>query len=216
MIELFFIRHGKTYGNTLGRYIGTTDEELCEEGREALLETARYLACQGVSADAVYVSPLKRCVQTAEILFPGVQAVLVPELRECDFGEFENRNYKELSGNPEYQAWVDSGGTLSFPGGESREEFQARCLAGFLKVLEELQSREKAKEPAFRAAFVVHGGTIMSILGAFASPKEDFYRWQAKNGQGFRCFWDERAGLGREEITLYEISNIGADTGRPA
>ena len=36
MTELFFIRHGKTYGNTLGRYIGTTDESLCEEGRTAL------------------------------------------------------------------------------------------------------------------------------------------------------------------------------------
>ena len=30
------IRHGKTYGNTLGRYIGVTDEPLCEEGRELL------------------------------------------------------------------------------------------------------------------------------------------------------------------------------------
>ncbi len=39
VVELYLIRHGKTYGNTLGRYIGTTDEELCEEGREAL-ETA--------------------------------------------------------------------------------------------------------------------------------------------------------------------------------
>lgn len=36
MKELYLIRHGKTYGNTLGRYIGTTDEPLCEEGREAL------------------------------------------------------------------------------------------------------------------------------------------------------------------------------------
>ncbi|MEI3521253.1 MAG: histidine phosphatase family protein [Anaerosacchariphilus sp.] len=35
MKELYLIRHGKTYGNTLGRYIGTTDEPLCEEGREA-------------------------------------------------------------------------------------------------------------------------------------------------------------------------------------
>ncbi len=29
------IRHGKTYGNTLGRYIGVTDEPLCEEGKRA-------------------------------------------------------------------------------------------------------------------------------------------------------------------------------------
>ena len=37
MAELFLIRHGKTAGNLLGRYIGSrTDESLCEEGREGL------------------------------------------------------------------------------------------------------------------------------------------------------------------------------------
>ena len=29
MIKIAMIRHGKTYGNTLGRYIGVTDEPLC-------------------------------------------------------------------------------------------------------------------------------------------------------------------------------------------
>ena len=67
MAELYLIRHGKTYGNTLGRYIGTTDEELCEEGREALkrLKAGRDFAA--ARPDVVYASPLKRCVQTAEI-----------------------------------------------------------------------------------------------------------------------------------------------------
>ena len=31
MIKIAMIRHGKTYGNTLGRYIGVTDEPLCED-----------------------------------------------------------------------------------------------------------------------------------------------------------------------------------------
>ena len=72
MAELYLIRHGKTYGNTLGRYIGTTDEELCEEGREALkrLKAGRDFAA--VRPGVVYASPLKRCVQTAEILFPEI------------------------------------------------------------------------------------------------------------------------------------------------
>lgn len=34
MIKIAMIRHGKTYGNTLGRYIGVTDEPLCEEGKK--------------------------------------------------------------------------------------------------------------------------------------------------------------------------------------
>ena len=135
MAELYLIRHGKTYGNTLGRYIGTTDEELCEEGREALkrLKAGRDFAA--ARPDVVYASPLKRCVQTAEILFPEIPVKLVPDLRECDFGAFENKNYQELSGNAAYQAWIDSGGTLPFPGGESREAFQERCIQSGVKTV---------------------------------------------------------------------------------
>ena len=210
MAELFLIRHGKTYGNTLGRYIGTTDEDLCQEGREALFRLKAETDFQAVRPELVYASPLKRCVQTAEILFPEIPVKLVPDLRECDFGAFENKNYKELSGNDAYQAWIDSGGTLPFPGGESREAFQERCRKGFLEVREDIRLQMDV-----RAALVVHGGTIMSILSAFASPEEsgcgeNFYRWQVKNGEGFRALWEETDKGG---IRLYEISHIGADTG---
>ena len=59
----------------------------------------------------------------------------MPLLAECDFGEFENKNYKELSDNPHYQEWIDSNGTLPFPGGESKEECADRNLKGFDEVL---------------------------------------------------------------------------------
>ena len=207
MREIILIRHGKTYGNTLGRYIGTTDEELCPEGREelaALRESGQY---RSIRPDLVYVSPLRRCRQTAEILCPGVPQENCRNLRECDFGEFENKNYKELSGNPAYQAWVDSGGTLPFPGGESREAFQERCRAEFARVL-----RARRKQAGSNTVFVVHGGTIMSILSAYApqGAADPFYRWQVKNGEGWRALWDETDKGG---IWLYDISHIGPDSG---
>ena len=226
MREIILIRHGKTYGNTLGRYIGTTDEELCPEGREelaALRESGQY---RSIRPDLVYVSPLRRCRQTAELLFPGVPQEICRDFRECDFGEFENKNYKELSGNPAYQAWVDSGGTLPFPGGESREAFQERCRAEFARVL-----RARRKQAGSNAVFVVHGGTIMSILSATPRRKgscrdraarqassrqapqgaaDPFYRWQVKNGEGWRALWDETDKGG---IWLYDISHIGPGSG---
>lgn len=207
MREIILIRHGKTFGNTLGRYIGITDEELCPEGREelaALRERGQY---RSIRPDLVYVSPLRRCRQTAELLFPGVPQEICRDLRECDFGEFENKNYKELSGNPAYQAWVDSGGTLPFPGGESREAFQERCRVEFARVLKEL-----GRQAGSGAAFVVHGGTIMSILSAYASQgaADPFYRWQVKNGEGWRALWDETDKGG---IWLYDISHIGPGSG---
>ena len=210
MREIILIRHGKTFGNTLGRYIGTTDEELCPEGREeldALRESGQY---RSIRPDLVYVSPLRRCRQTAELLFPGVPQEICRDFRECDFGEFENKNYKELSGNPAYQAWVDSGGTLPFPGGESREAFQERCRVEFARVLRALK-----RQAGSNAVFVVHGGTIMSILSAYApqGAADPFYRWQVKNGEGWRALWDETDKGG---IWLYGISHIGPGSGASA
>ena len=174
MIKLWLIRHGKTEGNKLSRYIGTTDEPLCQEGTE-FLHKMDYPKVQ-----AVYVSPLKRCVQTAEILFPGAEQVVCDKMRECDFGLFEGKNYQELTGNPKYQSWIDSGGTKAFPGGEDPMEFRKRCVCGFEQMMEKMIKGKRKK-----IAFVVHGGTIMSVMEAFDPEKKEFYHWQVKNGKGF-------------------------------
>lgn len=172
---IYLLRHGKTKGNLLGRYIGTTDESLCEEFEKELQEkSGRY------TADLLFVSPMKRCVQTAQILFPEQKQHPVSDFRECDFGAFENKNYQDLSGEPRYQAWIDSNGTLPFPEGESREAFQQRCVRAFQKVLEEAK-----KQKAETIACVVHGGTIMSILAELAYPQKDYYSYQVKNGCGY-------------------------------
>lgn len=172
---IYLLRHGRTEGNLLGRYIGRTDEALCAEFTKELREkSGRY------TADLLFVSPMKRCVQTAQILFPGQKQYSVNDFRECDFGVFENKNYQELSDDPRYQAWIDSNGMLPFPEGESRESFQQRCVYAFQKVLEEAK-----KQKAETVACVVHGGTIMSILAELAYPKRDYYEYQVRNGGGY-------------------------------
>ena len=110
---MFLIRHGKTKGNLEHRYIGRTDESLCEKGKEELLRR------RAPEVQRVYASPMRRCIQTAEILYPAREFLKVEDFRECDFGRFEGKNYQELSKDPGYQAWIDSGGSLAFPGGES-------------------------------------------------------------------------------------------------
>ena len=189
MAELILIRHGKTAGNLLGRYIGSrTDEPLCDEGREELAGK------QLPEVERLYVSPMKRCVETAEILWPGFdrkKMQKVTDLRECDFGDFENKNYKELSGNRDYQAWIDSNGTLPFPNGESMDVFKSRCLEAFARIVEEVSGAEQewiasGKTGIFRAGIVVHGGTIMAILEQYGYPKAAYFDYQVKNGCGYR------------------------------
>jgi len=173
-MQVILIRHSKTAGNLLGRYIGTTDESLCPEGI-ALLSDKEY-----PSAEALYVSPMKRCIETGKLIYPNLFPFEETLLRECDFGEFENKNYRELDGNPRYQAWVDSGGTLPFPGGESREDFKKRCEEGFCNVIKDAFDKHLQT-----VAIIAHGGTLMSILEAYAFPERPFYDWQVKNGRGF-------------------------------
>ena len=189
MAELILIRHGKTAGNLLGRYIGSrTDEPLCDEGREGLAGK------QLPEVERLYVSPMKRCVETAEILWPGFdrkKMQKVTDLRECDFGDFENKNYKELSGNGDYQSWIDSNGTLPFPNGESMDAFKSRCLEAFARIVEEVSGAEQewiasGKTGIFRAGIVVHGGTIMAILEQYGYPKAAYFDYQVKNGCGYR------------------------------
>ena len=181
MIKIWLIRHGMTAGNLKGRYIGRTDEHLCQEGKKALSELSYPVP------DGLFVSPMIRCRETAEILFPGKDFRIRDQLSETDFGNFENKNYRELAGNPDYQAWIDSGGNLPFPGGESRENFRKRTLEGFQRVIA-ICSRENLQS----AALIVHGGTIMTLMEAWGRPERDFYSWHVKNGHCYVTETDEK------------------------
>ena len=101
-MRIYLIRHGKTPGNQLNRYIGITDEPVLEEDQEQL-KKQNY-----PKAERLFVSPLLRCRQTAACIYPGQEQQVIQNLRECDFGRFENKNWKEMTGDAEYQAWVDS------------------------------------------------------------------------------------------------------------
>ena len=169
-MKYILIRHGKTQGNLEQRYIGCrTDEELCADGI-AQLEARFY-----PDADMVFASPLKRCIRTAGIIYPGKPVHVVNELRECDFGDFEGCNYDELKENPAYQAWLDSLGELPFPGGESKKEFSDRCVRAFESSTSGLIEGDYA--------FIVHGGTIMAIMERFTGGS--YYDFQVQNGKGF-------------------------------
>ncbi len=169
-MRMDWIRHGETPGNRERRYVGTTDEDLTPEAARA----ARRL--HPVVPPVVFCSPRRRCRSTAALLYPARTPVIVEEFAECDFGRWEYRNAGELADDPDYRAWLASGGTAPFPGGESREEFEARCLRGFARAVEQM----RAQGWDF-AAFVVHGGTIMALLDALSEPHRDYFDWQCPN-----------------------------------
>lgn len=190
-VTLVLIRHGETKANKEGRYLGRTDESLSEDGIRALLSYKK----QNYYPEIRYLfsSPMKRCLETAGILYPELSPVLIPEWREMDFGRFEYKNYEELSGNAQYQAWIDSGGVLDFPEGESRKNFLERCEKGFRRVCGELDRiREQGTERSPRAGLVVHGGVIMALLSSHGD--KNYFDYQAANGRGYLCRMEVRHG----------------------
>ena len=183
MLKLIFIRHGATPGNLEKRYIGRTDEPLSEKGCASLNSRAY------PPVNRVYTSPMLRCRQTAELIYPGVERRVIYDFRECDFGDFEGKNYIELSGDARYQAWVDSGGTIPFPNGERQEDFKRRCCEAFERIVAE------EKPGGGTLAFVVHGGTIMSVFERHAEPQSSYYDWQIDNGCGYQTELDGQQRL---------------------
>lgn len=174
-MRIVMIRHLPTPGNEKHQYIGATDENLSEAAVRRFNAGDRYPAVQYVIA-----SPMKRCIQTAELIYPGQKIRTEPLLRECGFGRYERKTYEELKNEPEYIRWLESGGMTAFPEGEKQEDFRRRCRDGFRKWIG-LLIREQAES----AAFVVHGGTIMSVMDRFSWEPHEFYDWQTENGGGF-------------------------------
>ena len=187
-MKIYMIRHGATKGNIEHRYVGITDEPILPEVvREIYLDKLKYKELNKVKK--VYVSPMLRCRETARLIFPKASLIEVEDFRECDFGEFEYKNYEELNGDSRYQHFIDTEGREGFPGGEGRDEFIERCANAFRKLLEQ--------ESDTAVAMVVHGGTIMSILDKFSEPHKDYYLWQVKNLCGYVAdvIADDKTGI---------------------
>ena len=68
-MELIWIRHLQTPGNEKRQYIGSTDEPLSEKTVEGFLKNPAEYS----EVERVICSPMLRCIQTAELMFPGTE-----------------------------------------------------------------------------------------------------------------------------------------------
>ena len=193
-ITLIFIRHGETAANKEQRYLGRTEEALSIEGREKLLQA--YRQSHYPEVEMVFTSPMRRCKETAKLLYPVVPKKEIPEWVEMDFGDFEGKNYEDLKDDERYQEWIDSNGTLPFPNGESREAFMKRCMQGMDRMMQLLQEERTV-------AVIVHGGTIMALLSSLCGG--DYFDYQVRNGEGFVCSLNKNKDEEKWDITLQRL-----------
>lgn len=134
MRRLVLLRHGETEGQSSIRYYGSTDVALSHEGREQMRAARRLLPDEAF--DFAIASPLQRSWQATRIVWPRGRLVLIDELAEIDFGEWEGLTADEIASvnPPAYRHWQERSDDFAFPGGEHRRAFRARVAAGLRRV----------------------------------------------------------------------------------
>ena len=203
-MKLWLIRHGMTKGNQGHRYVGTTDEGLLPEEKERLEARA---ADMNLHPAIIFVSPARRCRETAACLFPGdiSKFIVVPEFMEMNFGAFEYMSWQEINQDPDfahraaYQRYIDSGGENAFPGGESKAEFTCRVCDGFERAVRPLMQTQQD------IAIVAHGGTIMALMERYAEPHKPYFEWSVKPGEGYRL---NVVGANIEPVGWFDFTRI--------
>ncbi len=176
---IYLIKHGLIEGNLKGKYIGSTDEPLSDDGATMLKKMREAYVYPLV--DECFTSPLSRCTQTMQILYPDIDSTIVPELAECDFGEFEGMTHEQLKNNKNYLEWLNSKESIAAPpNGESNGDFTARVCSAFNSIVKYMMSNG-----ILEAAVCTHGGVIATILATYGLPQLPMSEWSCVNGKGF-------------------------------
>jgi len=167
--RLVFVRHARPAQAGVVVF-GRLEVELGAEGLAQAESLVQRLAGERVTA--IYSSPQARALATAAPLARELvlEPVLVPDLREMDFGELEGLTPAELQGRyAEYLPWTEAPAAVSFPGGEGTAAVAARAVAA---------ARGIAAAHAGETAVVVsHAVTLRTILAdALGMPLDAMFR----------------------------------------
>ena len=163
-MRLILLRHGRT--GLSGRYVGSSDVPLSEEGRKQILDLRSGLGAMRI--DGLLASPMRRCTETAGLLGLGLPVQLDPDLREIDFGRWERKTFAEIEAqDPELvRHWAAGTDDFRFPEGET--------TAGFAGRVESVKNRLLSSD-AQTLLLVSHGGVIRALICALLGLSLDKY-----------------------------------------
>jgi len=209
---LYLIRHGETEGAEVRRYKGSIDVPLSEKGIEQMRRVSKFLFTDSPihrfthsHLYAVYCSDLIRAVKSAEIIAEphGLHPVIIPELRERNFGIWEGMSFTEIKEKypKEFDAWAGNPLKFSPIEGESTIEVRDRVIKALSKILNsagEQKYKSVVKDQSIKGskyrrvqdsdsltlghsdtniAIVSHGGVNRIILCHFLGiPLENIFR----------------------------------------
>jgi broad specificity phosphatase PhoE len=141
MLRILLVRHGETDWNRDRRIMGQQEVGLNETGKIQVFEL--HGEVHSTPVQAIYVSPILRTVQTAEILNKDRNLPLQPDRRliEIDYGEWVGKTFEEVRNIDGYVPYFKRLETPVAPGGETLFQVRDRAL-GFLEDLKKQYSKE--------------------------------------------------------------------------
>ena len=163
MLEIILARHGETDWNVAEVFRGRADVALNETGVQQAELLGEYLS--GVKIDAVYSSPLKRALKTAEAIAGrhALEVNVVHGLIDFDFGEWQGFSHQEVKDKYKelYAEWINHPDQVSMPAGESLGDVRKRAMV----VVNDIMERYHEGRVVLASHRVVNKVLICVLLG---------------------------------------------------
>jgi alpha-ribazole phosphatase/probable phosphoglycerate mutase len=137
-MDLILVRHGETLSNIKKIYAGKGSESLTRRGRQQAADAAEKLKNNKI--DALYSSPIKRAVETAEIIgrSVGLSVNIQESFREMELGPWEGLSEDDINLKypDEWRIWQNTPAELKLPGRETLDELLKRVTSCIRKILQ--------------------------------------------------------------------------------
>lgn len=167
-VTFYYVRHGKTLFNRLGRMQGWSDSPLEEEGIQQAQEAREQL--KDIPFSRAYTSTLERCIDTAHIILEGrnVPLTYTKQLKEMNWGDYDGAlisHYREQIDSRRFGSsdWSDVGG-------ENLEMLKKRVLDCYGKIYEECEDKDQV-------LIVSHGAVFLHMIHmVFGLDKDEMFR----------------------------------------
>ena len=155
------IRNGLTEGNVSGKYVGHIDEPLSSEGIAQIEQMKNDYKYPPV--DAVFASPLSRCTQTAKIIYPNCEPIVINGLIEY------KDNIRKIKTNDSLYGLVNIVQSLNLVPKTWKKVSAMHISDNYGNVLR-IYSNNMDSENVFYVIDFYLGGTKISDKGSEVSP----------------------------------------------
>lgn len=136
---IFLIRHGLTEWTEEDRFTGVSDIPLSKKGIEQANLLSKKFNNSLVTMNAIFSSPLDRCVATAKIIANPLHLIpeMIDDFSELDYGVWEGMKREEITRKyrNEYDRWKTDPYHFSPPKGESGRSLLKRVMPSLLNIV---------------------------------------------------------------------------------